>query len=137
MAIDVYEHYLNIDDSGKIQANVLYTVVNDQIIGCYSGYAGGNQDYRFFYVNADRDECIVSDDEYEFDESFASFFQELQSKRSDFEKWDDEDEDDGSYPSEIGLQFLGSSNSENATENFDYDILRLVQDEWTLHLYID
>lgn len=50
MAINSYEHFLNVSDSGVIQANVLYTLVNDQVVGCYSGYAGGNQDYRFFLV---------------------------------------------------------------------------------------
>lgn len=90
----------------------------------------------FFWLSADRDECVVSDDEYEFDETLAEVFRELQSKRSDFEEWDD-DEDDGSKLSEKGYEFIGSGNVENSTSEFDFDILKMVQDEWTLHLYID
>ena len=134
--IELYEHYLAVNLHEIIRANVVYTVLdNNQVIGCYSGYAGGGiYDCRFIWIDDTWSECVVTDDESEFDESLTSYFLAIQKVRSEFENWDDEDV---IKISEKGKEFLNFDDSAeelivNMTEGFELDVIELAQEQWSL-----
>lgn len=135
--ITSYEHYLAADSNEYIRANVVYCELdNGQVVGCYSGYAGGgNSDCKFIWLDDTWSKCIVTDDESEFDQSLAPYFFAIQKIRSGYENWDDDE--DRIKLSDKGKEFLNFDNSDdqlivNMTENFELDVIELAQEQWSL-----
>jgi len=143
-----YERFVATNFDLIIQANVVYEKVSDGTIGCYSGYSGGGvTDYRFFYINKD-DEVLITDDEQQIESEAVGNeyerFAALQRERSDFEFYDDEEEDETSKLSEKGVDFLSegtldeSTNIKSAkTKGFSEDVIYKLQQEWTLTFYLE
>lgn len=140
IVITNYEHYLAADSNGTIRANVLYTSLpNGEVVGCYSGYAGGGvSDCRVIWLDDTWSNCIVTDDEYEFDQSLHPYFSALQKIRAEYEYWDD----DNIELSEKGKEFINFDNSDeslivNNTDDFEMDVILLAQEQWTLLYSVD
>ena len=119
--------------------NMIYTEIEGEVFGAFSGNGGGG----LFYFNKDN-ESTVSDDLYDFNSSYNHLEEtcaELEKLRSEFEKYDDAGNIIGI--SEIGQEFLSQACSnddgyiaaytDDASEDFIYDI----QDEWNLAFYLD
>lgn len=127
-------------DSDSIVANIVYAEVGLEILGCYSGYAGGGvDDYRYFYFDADYNP-IVTDDFLSLTTEkkaaeVSTIFSKLESVRSRLES----EIASVLSLSEAGRRFLEDCVidqasgirirlSHEASEDIIYDL----QDEWTL-----
>ena len=105
MDLGNYNHYIVAEKAGRIRANIVYEETSLGILGCYSGYAGGGvADYRLFFIDWD-DKVTVTDDEGEFPDSLWDRAIGLLRQRSEYERYDDDD-DDGSMLSYQGRKVL-------------------------------
>ena len=143
-----YQRYFATSTLGLIHANVVYEKLDTGILGCYSGFASDNMQLKYFFINND-DEVLITDDETEIDPEMINNDLEkcyaLQGQRSQFEDYgDDDDEEDGSIWSESGKSFSegGTKDEEREmilakTSDFDEEVIRKLQDEWSLEFFIE
>ena len=143
-----YERYFATSTLGLIYANIVYEKMVTCILGCYSGFASDNMQLKYFFINND-DEVLITDDETEIDPEMINNDLErcyaLQGQRSQFEDYgDDDDEEDGSIWSEAGKSFSegGTKDEEREmilakTGDFDEEVIRKLQDEWSLEFFIE
>ena len=143
-----YQRYFATSTLGLIHANVVYEKLDTGILGCYSGYASDVMQLKYFFINNDN-EVLITDDETEIDPAMIGNDIEkcyaLQGQRAKFEDYgDDDDEEDGEVWSEEGKSFAegGTKDDEKhmimaKTSDFDEEIIRKLQDEWSLEFFIE
>lgn len=143
-----YERYFATSTDGLIYANIVYEKLKTGILGCYSGVASNDMQIKYFFIN-NNNEVLITDDETVIDPKMINNDLErcyaLQGQRSQFEDYgDDNDEEDGSTWSEVGKLFSsgGTKDKERQmiltkTNNFDEEIIRKLQEEWTLKFFIE
>jgi len=132
-----------IAQNDQILVNMVYSEINEEVCGAFSGDGGGG----LFYFNEDH-EVSVSDDYGEFEtsllgdyENVGNIYSNLEKLRSSFEEYDDDGDIIGI--SEEGQNFLMNSQSDEngyiecysdgASEDFIYDI----QYEWNLNFFME
>ena len=143
-----YERYFATSTDGLIYANIVYEKLKTGILGCYSGVASNNMQLKYFFIN-NNNEVLITDDETEIDPKLINNDLErcyaLQGQRSQFEDYGDgNDEEDGSTWSKVGKLFSegGTKDKERhmmltKTNNFDEEVIRKLQDEWSLKFFIE
>jgi len=143
-----YERYFATSTDGLIYANIVYEKLKTGILGCYSGVASNNMQLKYFFIN-NNNEVLITDDETEIDPKLINNDLErcyaLQGQRSQFEYYGDgNDEEDGSTWSEVGKLFSegGTKDKERhmiltKTNNFDEEVIRKLQNEWSLKFFIE
>ena len=142
------ERYFATSTLGLIYANVVYEKLDTGVLGCYSGYASNVMQLKYFFINNDS-EVLITDDETEIDPAMINNDIEkcysLQGERAKFEDYgDDDDEKDGEVWSEEGKTFAdgGTKDDErqmilSKTKDFDEEIIRKLQGEWSLDYFIE
>ena len=143
-----YERYFATSTDGLIYANIVYEKLKTGILGCYSGVASNNMQLKYFFIN-NNNEVLITDDETEIDPKLINNDLErcyaLQGQRSQFEDYGDgNDEEDGSTWSEVGKLFSegGTKDEEREmilakTGDFDEEVIRKLQEEWSLEFFIE
>jgi len=140
------ERYFAADINGLIYANIVYYKLKKGTLGCYSGFASGVFQLKYFFIS-DK-EVLITDDETEISPDLINNdinqCYELQKHRSEFEFYGDGDDDDGSIWTDKGKTFAekGTLNKKNhmwmaKTKNFDEGIIKKLQNEWSLQFFLE
>ena len=127
-------------DNERLILNMVYTEVDEEIFGVYSGMIRSGPHVCYFH-QYEFGKFNVSDDYFEFETNhdLKNIFIELDDLRNEFEIWDDEG--DSFKFSNAGKEFIAANElinddgwleaySEGASEDFIYDL----QNEWQLSL---
>ena len=141
-----YERNFAAENNGLIYDNIVYYKLNKGTLGCYSGFASSVFQLKYFFIS-DK-EVLITDDETEISPDLINNdinqCYELQKHRSEFEFYGDDDDDDGSIWTDKGKAFAekGTLNKKNhmwmaKTKNFDEEIIKKLQDEWSLQFFIE
>ena len=130
-------------DNERLILNMVYTEVDEEIFGVYSGMIRSGPHVCYFH-QYEFGKFNVSDDYFEFETNhdLKNIFIELDDLRNEFEIWDDEG--DSFKFSNAGKEFIAANElinddgwleaySEGASEDFIYDL----QNEWQLSLRKD
>lgn len=133
--------FLALTDADVIRAFIVYQSQAGVICGCYMGYAGGGiTDFRFFSIDK-YGELLITDDEQELSPKCLTISDSLIQHRNQFIDWDAST--DGNISSVFARSFVsdGSGYSRGIrhkyTENFELDVLRRLQDQWSLTYVFD